>query len=74
MGGDAREHGPGDGRRSAAEKVAARVEALTQQVPGHELADIRFERRAVVAPKSARALVTVAAVVVVLVVGVMLVG
>jgi competence protein ComEA len=74
MGGDAREHGPGDGRRSAAEKVAARVEALTQQVPGHELADVRFERRAVVAPKSARALVTVAAVVVALVVGVMLVG
>ncbi|HCT13397.1 MAG TPA: hypothetical protein DIW82_01000 [Corynebacterium nuruki] len=74
MGGDAREHGPGNGRRSAAEKVAARVEALTQQVPGHELADVRFERRAVVAPKSARALVTVAAVVVAVVVGVMLVG
>ncbi|WP_010121721.1 ComEA family DNA-binding protein [Corynebacterium nuruki] len=54
--------------------MAARVEALTQQVPGHELADVRFERRAVVAPKSARALVTVAAVVVAVVVGVMLVG
>lgn len=74
MGGDAGEHGAGTDRRSAAEKVAARVEALTQQVPGHELADVRFERRAVVAPKSACALVTVAAVVVALVVGVMLVG
>jgi competence protein ComEA len=74
MGGDERVSGAARGPRSAAEKVAARVEALTQQVPGHELADVRFDRRAVVGPRSARALVIVAAVVVALVGGVMLLG
>jgi competence protein ComEA len=52
--------------------VADRVEALTQPVPGHELADVRFERRTVIGPRSARIMTATVAALVVAVGGVML--
>lgn len=54
--------------------VADRVEALTQPVPGHELADVRFERRTAIGPRSARVMVMVVAALVVVVGGVMLIN
>lgn len=42
--------------KRVAGSVKARVEALAQPVAGHELADIRFERRTAISPRSARAL------------------
>ncbi|MEY8567088.1 helix-hairpin-helix domain-containing protein [Corynebacteriaceae bacterium 7-707] len=52
--------------------MADRVEALTQPVPGHELADVRFERRTVIGPRSARIMTATVAALVVVVGGVML--
>lgn len=67
--GDVKDHG-----RRVAGSVKARVEALAQPVPGHELADIRFERRLAISPRSARALVIVVATLVVVVGGGMFIG
>lgn len=65
---------PAKARKSTRRVVADRVEALTQPVPGHELADVRFERRTVISPRSARTVVIVIVALVVAVGGVMLIG
>lgn len=75
MGGDAADDGDLKGRtRRAAKTVRDRVESLARPVPGHELADIRFERRTVVGSRSARALTVIVATLVVVVGGGMLIG
>ncbi|AGP30381.1 hypothetical protein A606_03650 [Corynebacterium terpenotabidum Y-11] len=60
--------------RRAAGSVKDRVESLVQPVPGHELADVRFERRTVIGPRSARALAIIVAALVAVVGGGMLIG
>ncbi|MGV0870138.1 helix-hairpin-helix domain-containing protein [Corynebacterium kalidii] len=73
MGGDAEDRTPAQRRGSGMRRaVADRVEALTQPVPGHELADVRFERRTVIGPRSARIMTATVAALVVAVGGVML--
>ncbi|WP_420100379.1 ComEA family DNA-binding protein [Corynebacterium sp.] len=73
MGGDAEHRTPAQRRgRGTRRAVADRVEALTQPVPGHELADVRFERRTVIGPRSARIMTATVAALVVVVGGVML--
>lgn len=73
MGGDAEDRTPAQRRGSGTRRaVADRVEALTQPVPGHELADVRFERRTVIGPRSARIMTATVAALVVVVGGVML--
>lgn len=75
MGGDAEHRTPASRRRGGTRQaVADRVEALTQPVPGHELADVRFERRTVIGPRSARIMMATVAALVVVVGGVMLVN
>lgn len=75
MGGDAENHGELKGRaRRVAGSVKARVESLVQPVPGHELADVRFERRTVIGPRSARSLAVIVAVLVIVTGGGMLIG
>lgn len=75
MGGDA-ERGEvlRERARRATGSVTDRVESLVQPVPGHELADIRFERRTSISPRSTRALWTVIAALVVVVGGGMLIS
>lgn len=73
MSGDAENRTPAARRGTSTRRaVADRVEALTQPVPGHELADVRFERRTVIGPASARVLFATIAALVVVVGGVML--
>ncbi|WP_313007155.1 ComEA family DNA-binding protein [Corynebacterium variabile] len=75
MDGDAERNGELKGRtRRAAGSVKARIESLVQPVPGHELADVRFERRTAIGPRSARALTIIVAAVAVALVGGMLIG
>lgn len=73
MGGDAEHRTPAQRRGSGTRRaVADRVEALTQPLPGHELADVRFERRTAIGPRSARIMTATVAALVVVVGGVML--
>ena len=75
MDGDAERNGELKGRtRRAAGSVKARIESLVQPVPGHELADVRFERRTAIGPRSARALTIIVAAVAVALGGGMLIG
>lgn len=75
MDGDAERNGELKGRtRRAAGSVKARIESLVQPVPGHELADVRFERRTAIGPRSARALTIIVATVAVALGGGMLIG
>jgi len=75
MDGDAERNGELKGRtRRAAGSVKARIESLVQPVSGHELADVRFERRTAIGPRSARALTIIVAAVAVALGGGMLIG
>lgn len=75
MDGDAERNGELKGRtRRAAGSVKARIESLVQPVPGHELADVRFQRRTAIGPRSARALTIIVAAVAVALGGGMLIG
>jgi comEA protein len=75
MDGDAERNGELKGRtRRATGSLKARIESLVQPVPGHELADVRFERRTAIGPRSARALTIIVAAVAVALGGGMLIG
>ncbi|WP_297009236.1 ComEA family DNA-binding protein [uncultured Corynebacterium sp.] len=75
MDGDAERDGVLKSRtRRAVGSVKTRIESLVQPVPGHELADVRFERRTAIGPRSARALTIIVAAVAVVLGGGMLIG